>query len=71
MRSNNLSGALLVLNNISDSIRKSILKLSYPLVMANSYLNIDKQNIGYVGIDMIDGMSKSCKSILLIEGIRI
>ncbi len=61
MRSNNLSGALLVLNNISDSIRKSILKLSYPLVMANSYLNIDKQNIGYVGIDMIDGMSKVVK----------
>lgn len=61
MRSNNLSGALLVLNNISDSIRKSILKLSYPLVMANSYLNIDKQNIGHVGIDMIDGMSKVVK----------
>ncbi|BAK81720.1 LacI family DNA-binding transcriptional regulator [Candidatus Arthromitus sp. SFB-rat-Yit] len=61
IRSNNLSGALLLLNNISDSMRRSILKLSYPIVIVNSYVNIDKQNIGYVGIDMIDAMSKVVK----------
>lgn len=55
---NNLSGAILIVNNISDSIRKSILKMTYPFVIVNNYLSIDKQNLGYVGIDMVEGMRK-------------
>ena len=55
---NNLSGAILIISNISDTIRKSILKMTYPFVIVNNYLSIDKQNIGYVGIDMVEGMRK-------------
>lgn len=58
IKNHNLSGAILLVNNISDSLRKSILKMSYPLVIVNNYLSIDKQNVGYVGIDMVEGMRK-------------
>ncbi len=55
---NNLSGAMLLVSNISDSLRKSISKMTYPLVVVNNYLSIDKHNLGYVGIDMVEGMRK-------------
>lgn len=53
---NNLSGAILLVNNIDESIQRSILRVNQPLVIINNYLSIDKQNIGYVGVDMVDGM---------------
>ena len=56
IKSNNLSGAILLINNISDSIHKSIFKVTHPFVIINNYLSIDKQNVGYVGIDMVEGM---------------
>lgn len=58
IKSNNLNGAVLLTNNISDITRKSIFKIVQPFVVVNNYLSIDKQNIGYVGIDMVEGMRK-------------
>lgn len=55
-KNNGLSGGILLANNISENMMQSISKTSYPLIVVNNYLNIDKQNIGYVGVDMIDGM---------------
>ena len=58
IKTNNLNGAVLLTNNISDTTRKSIFKIVQPFVVVNNYLSIDKQNIGYVGIDMVEGMRK-------------
>ncbi len=59
LRFNNVSGCILLLNKSSDSIRKSILKIGSPIVMVNNYISVDKPNVGYVGIDIIEGMKKS------------
>ena len=57
-KSYNLDAAILLVNNISDTIRKSILKVEQPLIIINNYLSIDKHNVGYVGVDMVDGIRK-------------
>lgn len=57
IKGNNLSGAMLLINNVNEHIHKSISKINYPFVIINNYLSIDKQNIGYVGVDMVEGMS--------------
>lgn len=56
IKGNNLSGAILLINNINEHIHKSIIKVNQPFVIINNYLSIDKQNIGYVGVDMVEGM---------------
>lgn len=58
IKSNNLNGAAMLINNISDNVKVSISKIAQPFVVVNNYLSIDKQNIGYVGIDMVEGMRK-------------
>ncbi len=56
IKNNGLSGGILLANNISEMMMQSISKTSYPFIVVNNYLSIDKQNIGYVGVDMVDGM---------------
>lgn len=56
IKNNNLLGAILLTNNISETMMQSISKVSYPFIVVNNYLSIDKQNIGYVGVDMVEGM---------------
>lgn len=64
MRTHNLSGGVVLLNNISDSIRRSILKISHPIVMLNNHFGVDKQNIGYVDVNMVESMKKVVKHLM-------
>lgn len=64
VRTNNLSGGVILLHTISDSIRRSILKLSHPIVMLNNNFGLDKQNIGYVDVNMVESMKKVVKHFI-------